>query len=177
MHCHFFFVFIFITTFILGTTVVVVSAATPLLTLPHSLMLQLTLLPQIHLHLFLIFFNQLLTFLIVILINELLKIVLHKFTEPKHTFIALPHIGQLSTFLQMFNQVLEFDIVWVFFEGSDRDAIVKLRAERVNCVVHDQDLRQRHVSENTKVFNIDIIWSLDTLLSIKSMLDKNAFRI
>lgn len=85
----------------------------------------------------LILLKNLLTFLIIVKLNELIKLVLNEFPKSKHFSIDLPHVVGSRALFKMTHQVFEFVIVGIFLERSDWDSIVELRPKRVDCVVYN----------------------------------------
>ena len=87
--------------------------------------------------LILILLENFLALFIIVELNEFIKLVLNEFSKSKHLSINLSHVVRSSALFQMTHQVLEFVIVGVFFEWSNRNSVVQLCPKRVHCVVYD----------------------------------------
>lgn len=67
--------------------------------------------------------------------------------------------------------MLEFVIFGVLLEGRHRNAIVKLSAERVHCIIHNNDVFERDILENGQIFNVHIVSRLNARVSVIPMLN------
>ena len=96
-----------------------------------------------------IFLHDLLTLLIVIEVDKGVQIILANFRKPKNLPINLAYIRRYGTLFQVRNQVFEFMVIRVLLERRDWHAIVQLESEGVNCIVHQQDVFEGDIFENS----------------------------
>ena len=70
-----------------------------------------------------------------------------------------------------------FFITWLMVEWNNRDSVVYLISKGVHRVVNDYHILHVSVGNNSQIFHVIPFRSLDTVLTIKSILEKLIFRI
>jgi len=66
--------------------------------------------------------------------------------------------------------VFKLFIVRILFKRCYWYAVVQLFAKRVDCIVDYDYVTKRHVPEDAEVFDVDVIRSLDALVSVEAVL-------
>jgi len=59
----------------------------------------------------------------------------------------------------------------IIIERNDGDAIVQLVPERIDSVIHDNQVVKVTVRDDAQVFHVDALFGADAMVTVKSVLD------
>ena len=85
--------------------------------------------------------------------------------------VLFPHIFALSKAVEVEYQVHKLLIGLVIVERNNGNSIVQLVAERINSVVHDNEIFQVAVGYNSQIFHVNTLFGPDTMVPIEPELD------
>ena len=91
----------------------------------------------------------------VVILNDLLDLAVKHSLQLEHFFVYFSHINTFPAvkMLKISYNFEHFSVIVLAEEGHDRDAVREMEGERIDVVVHDQDVREGHWLENTKVLH------------------------
>lgn len=111
-----------------------------------------------------------LTQLIVVILDVLIQLELIHLFHLECLSVKHSHVFFLVEQLQEVHQTQELTVVFVVFEGSNRDAIGQLSPKRVHRIVHNDHVLHVPVFEHSQVLYVHVIRGLNAMVSIQSVL-------
>ena len=91
--------------------------------------------------------------------------------------VKLTHIFTILEQVEITHKIQKLSILNIVFEWGNRDTVGKLCAEGINCIVNDDHVFHIAILKNSEIFDVHIICSLDTIVSIYTMLYKFVLRV
>lgn len=79
--------------------------------------------------------------------------------------------------LEVAHQASEFNVILIIFERDDGDAVRKLVAERVDCIVNYNQILEIPIFEDPQILDVDPIFSWNALVSVQTVLDVFILRV
>jgi hypothetical protein len=68
----------------------------------------------------------------------------------------------------------KFHVLYILLEWSNRNPVIQLLTKRVDGIIDENDVRERHISEDAQIFDVDVVSRLDALVSVEAVLDQPA---
>jgi len=91
--------------------------------------------------------------------------------------VLFPHILALCKAVKVENQVHEFFVGLIIVERYDRNSVIQLVAEGIDSIVDYDEVFQITIRDNPQILNIYTLFSPDTVVSVKSVLNKLIGRV
>lgn len=86
------------------------------------------------------------------------------------SFIIFSHISYFQKILEIRHKMREFHIELAIIERYNRDAILRLKAIRISCIIYEHNFAELAIRQNAQVLNVHSLGRLDTVVPEQSMM-------